>query len=253
MFPRVSSQDRLIVVVVPISAYLSHVKDCWCVAASHPALLISLKLWHCCLHFFPLRSPNVDTHVRLGGYLHVLCRNKGETRESTCTLFCGSQWPRRSSLVDEWGKIWGTEGREKEADIFFPFMAPSPAPCPSVVTPFTPLHSCRLQPRAGLGDPSCHCVTPPEQTHLARQLLFWLLAWFLISGGKKEWMQSNHGQWKLSLYQLLSVLWFLLFLHPAKHVPDPLGLSLSAPVLSPQSPQKSSSCTTLQSLPCPWY
>lgn len=121
MFPRVSSQDRLIVVVVPISAYLSHVKDCWCVAASHPALLISLKLWHCCLHFFPLRSPNVDTHVRLGGYLHVLCRNKGETRESTCTLFCGSQWPCRSSLVDEWGKIWGTEGREKEADIFFSF------------------------------------------------------------------------------------------------------------------------------------
>lgn len=87
------------------------------------------------------------------------------------------------------GKIWETEGREKEEGIFFfPFKA-LPAPFPSSVTPFTPLHSCRLQPRASMGDPSCHCVTPPEQTHLVCQLLFWL--GFLFQGEKKSECRAN--------------------------------------------------------------
>lgn len=79
-----------------------------------------------------------------------------------------------------------------------------------------------------------------------------LLASGLVSysRGAKERIQSKQ---ELSPYQLLSVLWFLFFLHPAKHVPDPLGESLSSPVLSPWSPQKSSSCITLPSLPCPQY
>lgn len=152
-------------------------------ACHHAALGMSLKSWHCCFHSFPQCSSLITySQLDVGDTLMF----SAGTRRIPGRVTVG--WPTQDLPHRCRGKdLRNSREREASRHLLFSFYGITSRSKPFLSDS---LHSFRFVWAAAKGQvwvsPGCHCVTLPEQTHLALQMLFWVLAWFLISGTKGE-------------------------------------------------------------------